>query len=91
MEGKTELQAAQSALNDETAGMTPRQKHQHMLALVDGAIMAIMTGAQSYSIAGQSLTRASLADLMRWRNSLIATLAGGRRMTRVNFSPSNKW
>lgn len=91
MNDKTELQNVQVAIKNETAGMTHRERQQYMLTQCDAAILAIMTGAQSYSIAGQSLTRASLKDLMMWRNWLIAVLAGGRRMTPVNFSPSNKW
>ncbi len=41
-----------------------------MLVLVNAAITAILTGAQSYTIAGRSLTRADLAELREWRKEL---------------------
>lgn len=89
MNNKTDLQAIKSGLESDTAGMTFRQRQQFMLAQCESAIQTIMTGAQSYTIAGQSLTRASLADLQKWRLSLIASLSGGRRMSQVSFSSIN--
>jgi hypothetical protein len=53
-----------------------------ILVLVNAAITAILTGAQSYTIAGRSLTRADLAELREWRSELqteIAAEAGNTR------------
>lgn len=41
------------------------------LVLVDAAIEAILGGAQSYSIAGRSVTRADLKELFKRRDFLV--------------------
>jgi hypothetical protein len=51
------------------------------------AELAILRGGQSYTIAGQTLTRASLAEIRKYRmeqEAIIANLQGGlRRFRRV--------
>ena len=47
---------------------------------VNAAIKMILGGAQSYTIGSRSLTRASLAELRKWKKELedeIAALSGG--------------
>lgn len=44
------------------------------LAEVEAAIIALSTGAQSYSIGGRSVTKASLAELRVLRNDMRAEL-----------------
>jgi hypothetical protein len=57
------------------------------LTLVDAAIEAILGGAQSYSIAGRSMTRADLETLFARRDYLVAMVAretrGGIRVRGV--------
>lgn len=50
-------------------------KPAEMLAQVNSAIVAIMTGGQSYKIGSRSLTRADLATLRSMRDDLEAQLA----------------
>ena len=51
---------------------------------VQTAITAIMTGAQSYGIAGRQVTRANLKDLREWerqlRNDVARETSGGIRI-----------
>jgi hypothetical protein len=51
------------------------------LIQIDAAITAILTGAQSYSIAGRSMSRADLSalyDRKRWLEAQVArTIRGG--------------
>lgn len=47
---------------------------QKELAEVNAAISAIVTGAQSYTVGSRSLTRASLAELRRLKDDLLAEL-----------------
>lgn len=42
------------------------------VATVDAAIEALLTGGQSYSIAGRSFTRANLSELRKLRTELLA-------------------
>lgn len=66
--------------------MTAKRLAQNMLAEINAAISAINNGAQSATVStgngSKSYTRASLADLMKLRASLIAQIAayknGGR-------------
>ena len=48
-----------------------------MLDSINGAIMAIMSGGQSYKIGSRSLTRADLKQLYAMRNELTAEIAAG--------------
>lgn len=59
-----------------------------MLVEVQSAISAIMTGAQSYTHQGRSLTRANLADLqareIRLMQRISKTTRGGIKMSGVS-------
>jgi hypothetical protein len=44
------------------------------LAEIEAAIVALATGAQSYSIGGRTVTRASLSELRRFRAEIRAEL-----------------
>ena len=44
------------------------------LAEVNAAISAVVSGAQSYTVGSRSLTRASLAELRRLKDDLLAEL-----------------
>ena len=58
-----------------------------MVALYIEAEKTILAGAQSYQIAGQSLTRADLDKIIRarkgWEEELNYLLGGGRKIRRV--------
>jgi hypothetical protein len=41
-----------------------------LLTQIDTAITAILSGAQSYTALGRSLTRANLAELRAWRKEI---------------------
>lgn len=47
---------------------------QKELAEVNAAISAVVSGAQSYTVGSRSLTRASLAELRRLKDDLLAEL-----------------
>lgn len=64
------------------------------LAQIETALAAIYGGAQSYSIAGRSVTRAALKDLLARKNLLqrmasrLATTNGGAITNPIFGSPS---
>lgn len=73
------------------AEFTPRERLQYQLEEVEAAISAILMGAQSYSIAGQSLTRANLGDLLKFKRQLVTSLSGGGlRFGTFSFARSNR-
>jgi len=41
-----------------------------LLIDIDNAIKAILTGAQSYTIGTRSLSRANIAELLKWRKEI---------------------
>lgn len=85
------LQDAIAKLQPEIANFTPRERLQYQLAQIDVAISAVLSGAQSYSIAGQSITRADLLALQRLKQQLITTLSGGGiRFGTFSFGKSNQ-
>jgi hypothetical protein len=46
-----------------------------LLSLVEYGIASIMAGGQSYSIGGRQFNRASLKDLIAWRDTLKGEVA----------------
>ncbi|MDQ7104198.1 hypothetical protein REA38_11620 [Serratia sp. MF2] len=86
------MEEVKNKLKLETASLTPKLRLRAMILQVDTAIENIMS-AQSYNIAGQSLTRANLNDLRLWRSQLQKELIGLkgplRKMTTVNFNNNN--
>lgn len=51
------------------------EQKKRLLSEVDNAITAILSGAQSYTIATVSLTRASLSDLIEYQKQLESDIA----------------
>lgn len=56
------------------------------LAAVQAAIEAILTGAQSYSLGGRTLTRASLAELIKLEKRLEARIRSAARGGKRNLA-----
>lgn len=59
-----------------------------LLTEVETAITAILSGAQSYSLRGRSVTRANLAELREFRRELqeeIASDTAGGSMTTLGY------
>ena len=85
------LSVAIAKLQPEMADFTPRERWQYQLAQIDVAISAVLSGAQSYTIAGQSITRADLLSLQRLKQQLITSLSGGGlRFGTFSFGKSNQ-
>ena len=51
------------------------EQKKRLLEAVDAAILAILGGAQSYTIGSRSLTRASLPDLINYQKQLEADIS----------------
>jgi len=69
-------------IKEQAMSQSRLEQAREMLALYIDAEKAILSGAQSYNIAGQSLTRAHLAEIRKGRQeqeAIIASLTGGRR------------
>lgn len=66
--------------------MTPRQRALHMLGQYLNAELAILNGAQSYTISGKTINRANLGDIVRqrkyWERQLSILNGGNARKIR---------
>lgn len=69
------------------SAMTKRERAKYMLNLYLNAEIAIINGAQSYTISGKTITRANLHDIILqrkyWENQLSILNGGSARKFRT--------
>lgn len=73
--------------DDLLSTMTAKQRAVHMLNLYLNAEIAILNGAQSYTISGKTINRANLGDIVRqrkyWERQLSILNGGNARKIRT--------
>lgn len=67
--------------------MTPKERAKYMYSMYLNAEIAILNGAQSYTISGKTINRANLADIIRqrkyWERQLSMLNGGSARIIRT--------
>ena len=74
-------------MTQDVSEMTPKERAKYMYSSYLNAEIAIINGAQSYSISGKTLNRANLADIIRqrkyWERQLSILNGGSARIIKT--------
>lgn len=70
-------------MTQDVSEMSPKKRAKYMYSMYLNAEIAILNGAQSYTISGKTINRANIADIIRqrkyWERQLLILNGGNAR------------